>query len=71
MTKAIALPGAIPAKLSLNMRPNTAAGFAKDAEAVNQQAAPIWAAAICAAQPAGARTITSSMPAVATATAIH
>lgn len=28
--------GSVPAKLSLNMRPKAAAGFAADAEAVNQ-----------------------------------
>ncbi len=35
-TKPGALAGAIPAKLSLNMRPTTAAGLAKEVEAVNQ-----------------------------------
>ena len=34
--KAGALAGAMPAKLSLSVRPNTAAGFAKEVEAVNQ-----------------------------------
>ena len=31
-----ALAGAMPAKLSLNMRPRTAAGLANEVEAVNQ-----------------------------------
>jgi len=35
-TKPGALAGAIPAKLSLNMRPNTAAGLANEVDAVNQ-----------------------------------
>lgn len=35
------LGGAIPAKLSLNMRPNAAAGLANEVEAVNQYAAPM------------------------------
>ena len=35
-TKAGALDGAMPVKLSLNIRPKTAAGFAKDVDAVNQ-----------------------------------
>lgn len=35
-TKPSALPGAMPAKLSLSMRPNTAAGFANEVDAVNQ-----------------------------------
>ena len=40
-TNATALLGAIPAKLSDNMRPKTAAGFANDVLAVNQYAAPM------------------------------
>jgi len=35
------LVGAMPSKLSLNIRPNAAAGFANDVDAVNQYAAPI------------------------------
>jgi len=35
------LDGAIPEKLSLNIRPKAAAGFAKDVEEVNQYAAPM------------------------------
>jgi hypothetical protein len=35
MKKPGTLDGAMPAKLSLNMRPNAAAGFANDVEAVN------------------------------------
>nr|ALN88634.1 major intrinsic domain protein [Lysobacter capsici] len=33
--------GAMPAKLSLNMRPKAAAGLANDVEEVNQYAAPM------------------------------
>ena len=33
--------GAMPAKVSLKMRPTVTAGFAKDVEQVNQYAAPI------------------------------
>ena len=40
-TKPGALAGAMPAKLSLNMRPVTAAGLAKLVLAVNQYAAPM------------------------------
>ena len=40
-TKPGTLAGAMPAKLSLNMRPNAAAGLANDVEAVNQYAAPM------------------------------
>jgi hypothetical protein len=36
-----ALDGAMPANVSLNMRPNVAAGFANDVDAVNQYAAPM------------------------------
>lgn len=36
MTKPGALAGAMPAKLSLNARPSTAAGLAKEVLAVNQ-----------------------------------
>ena len=35
-TKPPTLAGAMPAKLSLNMRPNAAAGFANEVDAVNQ-----------------------------------
>jgi hypothetical protein len=35
------LDGAMPAKLSLNIRPSAAAGFANDVEDVNQYAAPM------------------------------
>jgi hypothetical protein len=35
-TNALASAGAMPAKVSLIMRPNTAAGFAKEVLAVNQ-----------------------------------
>ena len=40
-TKPGTLEGAMPAKLSLNMRPNAAAGLAKDVDAVNQYAEPM------------------------------
>ena len=36
ITKPGTLDGAMPAKLSLNMRPNTAAGLANEVDAVNQ-----------------------------------
>src|SRR4051794_22880902 len=63
-------PGAIPAKLSENIRPTVTAGLAKDVELVNQYAAPMYAAtaaADSAARPLRARAKTSAIsPAVAT-----
>src|SRR5690606_6710363 len=47
-TNAGTCAGEIPAKLSLNMRPNATAGLAKAVDAVNQYAAPIQAATIAA-----------------------
>lgn len=41
ITKPGTSAGAMPAKLSLNMRPKAAAGLAKEVEAVNQYAAPM------------------------------
>ncbi|MBB3181171.1 hypothetical protein FHW64_005610 [Variovorax sp. Sphag1AA] len=38
----MALTGAVSAKLSLNTRPKTAAGLAKDVLAENQYAAPMY-----------------------------
>ena len=70
-TKAGALRGAMPANVSLSMRPKTAAGLANDVEAVNQYAAPIQAATIAATRVAGARRTTSTSPNVATPSAIH
>ena len=61
----------MPAKLSLNIRPNVAAGLANEVDAVNQYAAPMYAATMAATRPAGARRITSSRPNVATPSAIH
>jgi hypothetical protein len=49
ITKAGPLDGAMPANLSLNMRPNAAAGFANDVEAVNKYATPMKAAIVLAA----------------------
>lgn len=51
------------------MRPKAAAGLAKEVEEVNQYAAPIYVATIAATRDDGARRITSSRPAVATASA--
>src|SRR5687768_5709160 len=65
------LDGAIPAKLSENMRPNAAVGLAKEVDAVNQYAAPIQAATAAATREAAARSTTSSRPAVATTSASH
>jgi hypothetical protein len=48
-----------------------AAGLAKDVDAVNQYAAPIYAATMAATRDAGARRMTSKSPAVATVSAIH
>jgi hypothetical protein len=64
MMKPGTLDGAMPAKLLLNMRPNAAAGFANDVDAVNQYAAPMYAATtMIDARPAGARRMTSNRPA--------
>jgi len=41
VTKPGTLAGAMPAKLSLNMRPKATAGLANDVDAVNQYAAPM------------------------------
>ena len=45
----------MPAKRPLNMRPKAAAGLANDVDAVNQQAAAMYAATIAAVLPGGAR----------------
>src|SRR5689334_6373795 len=63
--------GAMPANVSLNMRPNAAAGFANDVEDVNQYADPMYAATAVETRLAGARAMTSTRPAVATTSAIH
>ena len=67
--------GAIPAKVSLNMRAMVTAGLAKEVEEVNQYAAPIQAATEAAdseARPVRARVrITAISPAVATSSPTH
>ena len=45
-TKAGTEPGAMPAKVSLNMRATVTAGLAKLVDEVNQYAAPIHAATL-------------------------
>ena len=63
-------PGAIPAKVSENIRPTVTAGLANDVLLVNQYAAPMYAptaAADSAARPVRARAkINAISPAVAT-----
>ena len=63
-------PGAIPAKVSENIRPMVTAGLANDVLLVNQYAAPMYAptaAADSAARPVRARAkINAISPAVAT-----
>jgi hypothetical protein len=51
--------------------PDAAAGFANDVDAVNQYAAPIYAATVAATRPGGERRMTSTSPNVATASASH
>src|SRR4051794_39151515 len=67
--------GAMPAKVSLNMRAMVTAGLANEVEEVNQYAAPIQAATAAAdsgARPVRARvTMTAMSPAVATSSPTH